>query len=150
MHGTLRLFPVFNSPIAWNMCENLHYESAYFKELHKEQEYRGGCSVNYYWWYIVYGVAFAIIKKLLPYKWVSVGLLKTPSQNSKEISVLQGSKLNKYLPFAGLPRCKKLWRFSLFSSYYFPWLYCVDFSVASLYSLFYDSREFHRFGFYFG
>ena len=27
----------------------------------------------------------------------------------------------------------------------FPWLYCVDFSVASLYSLFYVTREFHRF-----
>ena len=38
-HGTLRLFPVFISPIVWNMCENLHYESVYFKELHKEQEY---------------------------------------------------------------------------------------------------------------
>ena len=45
----------------------------------------------------------------------------------------------------GLPWCKNLWSFSLFSSYYFPWLYCVDFSVASLYSLFYVSCEFHRF-----
>ena len=35
--------------------------------------------------------------------------------------------------------------FSLVSSYYFPWFYCVDFSVASLYSLFYVTREFHRF-----
>ena len=43
------------------------------------------------------------------------------------------------------PRCKNLWSFSLFSSYCFPWLYCVDFSVASLYSLFYVTREFHRF-----
>ena len=32
-------FPVFISPIVWNMCENLHYESVYFKELHNEQEY---------------------------------------------------------------------------------------------------------------
>ena len=51
MHGTLRLFPVFISPIVWDMCEHLHYESAYFKELHKEQEYYiqsgGSCSVNY-------------------------------------------------------------------------------------------------------
>ena len=39
------------------MCENLHYESVYFKELHNEQEYilltdniqnGGSCSVNYY------------------------------------------------------------------------------------------------------
>ena len=36
----------------------------------------------------------------------------------------------------GLPRCKNLWSFPLLSSYYFPWLYCVVFSVASLYSLF--------------
>ena len=47
-----RLFPVFISPIVWNMCEHLHYESAYFKEVHKEQEYYiqsgGSCSVNYY------------------------------------------------------------------------------------------------------
>ena len=33
------VFPVFISPIVWNMCENLHYESVYFKELHNKQEY---------------------------------------------------------------------------------------------------------------
>ena len=27
------------SPIVWNMCENLHYESVYFKELRNKQEY---------------------------------------------------------------------------------------------------------------
>ena len=32
-------FPVFISPIVWNMCENLHYESVYFKDLLKDQEY---------------------------------------------------------------------------------------------------------------
>ena len=32
-------FPVFISPIVWNMGDNLHYESVYFKELHNEQEY---------------------------------------------------------------------------------------------------------------
>ena len=32
-------FPVFISPIVWNMRENLHYESVYFKELHNDQEY---------------------------------------------------------------------------------------------------------------
>ena len=31
--------PLFISPIVWNMCENLFYESVYFKELHNEQEY---------------------------------------------------------------------------------------------------------------
>ena len=40
MHETLR-FLLFISPIVWNMCENLHYESVYFKELHNEQEYYG-------------------------------------------------------------------------------------------------------------
>ena len=38
--------------IVWNMCEHLHYELVYFKELHKEQEYYiqsgASCSVNYY------------------------------------------------------------------------------------------------------
>ena len=32
-------FAVFISPIVWNICENLHYESVYFKELVNEQEY---------------------------------------------------------------------------------------------------------------
>ena len=43
-------------------------------------------------------------------------------------------------------RCKNLRSSSLFSSYYFPWLYCVDFSVTSLYSLFYVTREFRSSG----
>ena len=43
------------------------------------------------------------------------------------------------------PWYENLWSFSLFSSDYFPWLYFVDFSVASLYSLFYVTREFQRF-----
>ena len=38
MHGTLR-FLFLSHSIVWNMCENLHYESVYFKELHNEQEY---------------------------------------------------------------------------------------------------------------
>ena len=45
-------FLYFNiSPIEWNMCENFHYESVYFKELHNEQEcyqptiYRAGAAV---------------------------------------------------------------------------------------------------------
>ena len=29
MHGTLRLVSVFISPLVWNMCEHLHYESVY-------------------------------------------------------------------------------------------------------------------------
>ena len=38
VHGTLH-FLFLLSPIVWNMCENLHYESLYFKELHNNQEY---------------------------------------------------------------------------------------------------------------
>ena len=26
-------------PIVWNMCEHLHYESVYFKELHNSVNY---------------------------------------------------------------------------------------------------------------
>ena len=37
-HGTLR-FLFLPSPTVWNMCENLHHESVYFKELHNDQEY---------------------------------------------------------------------------------------------------------------
>ena len=33
------VFPVFLSPIVWNMSENLHYEKVYFEELHNDQEY---------------------------------------------------------------------------------------------------------------
>ena len=40
------------------MCEHLHCESVYFKELHKEQEYYiqigDSCSVNYYPYYYYY------------------------------------------------------------------------------------------------
>ena len=32
-------FPVFITPIVWNMSENLHYESVYFKEPDNDQEY---------------------------------------------------------------------------------------------------------------
>ena len=38
VHGTLG-FLFLLSPVVWNMCENLHYESVYFKELHNDQEY---------------------------------------------------------------------------------------------------------------
>ena len=38
VHGT-REFPVFISPIVCNMCENLHYESVYFRGLDNEREY---------------------------------------------------------------------------------------------------------------
>ena len=45
-------FPVFISPIVWNMCENLHYESVYFKELHDGQEY---------YWQTIYRAGAAVV-----------------------------------------------------------------------------------------
>ena len=46
------------------MCEHLHYESVYFKELHKEQEYYrqsgGSCSVNYYQYNIIEAIYVAV------------------------------------------------------------------------------------------
>ena len=38
VHVTLH-FLFLLSPTVWNMCENLHYESVYFKELYNDQEY---------------------------------------------------------------------------------------------------------------
>ena len=48
-------FPVFISPIAWNMCENLHYESVYFKELHNQQEY---------YWLTIYRTGAAVVSTI--------------------------------------------------------------------------------------
>ena len=38
VHGTLH-FLFLLSPVVWKMCEKLHYESVYSKELHNGQEY---------------------------------------------------------------------------------------------------------------
>ena len=40
VHGTSR-FLILLSPIVsvWNMSENFHYESVYFKKVHNDQEY---------------------------------------------------------------------------------------------------------------
>ena len=48
-------FPVFISPIVWNMCEHLHYESVYFKELHNEQEY---------FWPTIYRAGAAVVSTI--------------------------------------------------------------------------------------
>ena len=48
-------FPIFILPIVWNMCENLHYESVYFKELHNEQEY---------YWPTIYRVGAAVVSTI--------------------------------------------------------------------------------------
>ena len=60
VHGTCA-FPVFITPIVWNMCENLHYESVYFKELHNEQEY---------YWPTIYRAGAAVVSTITNYIWV--------------------------------------------------------------------------------
>ena len=45
-------FLVFISPVVWNMCENLHYESVYFKEVHNEEEY---------FWSTIYSAGAAVV-----------------------------------------------------------------------------------------
>ena len=50
-------FPVFYiSPIVWNMCKNLHYESVYFKELNNEQEY---------YWPTIYRAGTAVVSTVI-------------------------------------------------------------------------------------
>ena len=48
-------FPVFISPIVWNMYENLHYESVHIKELHNEQEY---------YWPTIYGAGAVVVSTI--------------------------------------------------------------------------------------
>ena len=47
-----RVYFLYLSHLLYGICEHLHYESVYFKELHKEQKYYiqsgDSCSVNYY------------------------------------------------------------------------------------------------------
>ena len=48
-------FPLFISLIVWNMYENLHYESVYFKELHNRQEY---------YWPTIYRTEAAVVSTI--------------------------------------------------------------------------------------
>ena len=41
------------------MCENLHYESVYFKELHNEQEY---------YWQTIYRAGAAVVSTITRFK----------------------------------------------------------------------------------
>ena len=49
-----RVYFLYLSHLLYGICVNIFiiYESVYFKELHREQEYyiqsKGSCSVNYY------------------------------------------------------------------------------------------------------
>ena len=49
---------VFISPIVWNMCENLRYESVYFEELHNDQEY---------YWPTIYRAGKAVVSTITSY-----------------------------------------------------------------------------------
>ena len=53
------VFPVFISPIVWNMCEILQYELVYFKELHNDQEY---------YWLTIYRAGAAIMSSITSLK----------------------------------------------------------------------------------
>ena len=54
VHGTLH-FLFLLSPVVWNMCEKLHYESVYSKELHNGQEY---------YWPTVYRAGAAVVSTI--------------------------------------------------------------------------------------
>ena len=54
VHVTLR-FLFLLSPIVWNMCENLHYESVYFKKLYNDQEY---------YWPTIYRAGAAVLSTI--------------------------------------------------------------------------------------
>ena len=49
---------IFISPIVWTMCENLHYQSVYFKELHNQQEY---------YWPTIYRTEAAVVSTITSY-----------------------------------------------------------------------------------
>ena len=51
----IMLLPILISPIVWNMCENLHYESVCFKELHNQQEY---------YWPTIYRTGAAVVSTI--------------------------------------------------------------------------------------
>ena len=63
-------FPVFISPIVWNMCENLHYELVCFKELHNDQEY---C------WPTIYRAEAAVVSTI-------TSLVSSSTQCNKDIT----------------------------------------------------------------
>ena len=46
---------IYISPIVWTMCENLHYESIYFKEPHNKQEY---------YWATIYRAGAAVVSTI--------------------------------------------------------------------------------------
>ena len=61
-----------------NMCENLHYESVYFKELHNEQEY---------YWPTIYRTGAAVVSTITSYS------TRTLSSNSWHVAGI--SQVNK-------------------------------------------------------
>ena len=64
-------FPVFISPIVWNMCKTLPYESVYFKELHNEQE----C-----YWSTIYRAGAAVVSTITSFSFRVINMLALPSR----------------------------------------------------------------------
>ena len=83
-------FPVFILPIVWNMCENLHYESVYFKELHNEQEY---------YWPTIYRTGAAVVSTITSYYHLFW----------KQAFLQNGSLFS----FSSDPSCNKWWQVTL-------------------------------------
>ena len=54
------VFTLFISPTVWNMFENLHYESVYFKELHNQQEY---------YWPTIYRTRVAVVSTITSFSY---------------------------------------------------------------------------------
>ena len=92
-------FPVFISPIVWNMCENLHYEWVSFKELHNEQEY---C------WPTKYRAGVFLVEKFKFFSLFVFGENKTKNKKTKSSVFHTYSKpRNKHHRLEGLLRFKK-------------------------------------------
>ena len=59
------------SPLVWNTCENLHYESVYFKELHNEQEY---------YWPTIHRAGAAVVSTITSYSVIVAYFINDPER----------------------------------------------------------------------
>ena len=95
-------FPVFISPIVWNMCENLHYESVYFKELHNEQEY---------YWPTIYRVGAAVVTTITSEVCVffKVGVSAKETETQIVAREFEANIVGKYRVESKPTRCAMRW-----------------------------------------
>ena len=77
-------FTVFISPIVWNMCENLHYESVYFKKLHNQQEY---------YWPTIYRTGAGVVSTITSY----INTAEIPGELSRENLIPSHVKISPLL-----------------------------------------------------